>query len=79
MRTNVVLDDALFGAAKRYAKARTKKGVIEEALQTFIRVRDEERRTLSYQQRLQRLAERMEGTRLSESPLALLRKDRART
>lgn len=79
MRTNIVLDDELFGAAKRYAKARTKKGIIEEALQAFIQVRDREQRTLSYQERLQRLSCRLEATRLTQSPLAQLRADRERT
>ena len=36
MRTNIVIDDKLFKEAFRYAKGKTKKEVINEALQKFV-------------------------------------------
>ena len=39
MRTNIVLDDALVEKAFRHSEARTKKGLVDEALRELIRVR----------------------------------------
>ncbi len=78
MRTNLVLDDALLERARRYSRARTKKGVVEEALRTFVEVRSSEERCRSYERRLYALAARLENVRLSEVPSMLLRADRER-
>ena len=78
MRTNVVLNDDLVREAMRYSEARTKRALIEEALQTLIRVREEKRRKESYQARLADLDRRVAGMRLRESSLDLLRQDRQR-
>jgi Arc/MetJ family transcription regulator len=40
MRTNVELDDDLLKKAFRYSKARTKKGLLHEALQELIAARE---------------------------------------
>ena len=76
MRTNIVLNDELLQEAARYAQRSTKKGVIEEALKTFIRVKAEERQKITYEQRLEKLQHKLAGLTLRESPLQLLRKDR---
>ncbi|MGH9366335.1 MAG: type II toxin-antitoxin system VapB family antitoxin [Thermoanaerobaculia bacterium] len=39
MRTNIVLDDALLEEAFRHSGAKTKKGLVHEALRELIRVR----------------------------------------
>lgn len=40
MRTNIDLDDDLLNRAFRYSKAKTKKGLIQEALQELIVARE---------------------------------------
>ncbi|MBI1295087.1 type II toxin-antitoxin system VapB family antitoxin [bacterium] len=42
MRTNIVLDDELIAEAMRQTGITTKKGVIEEALRTLVRLRAQE-------------------------------------
>lgn len=42
MRTNIVLDDELVEEAMRYTGITTKKGVIEEALRTLVRLKAQE-------------------------------------
>jgi len=39
MRTNTVIDDALLSEAMEHSHSRTKRGLIEEVLHTFIRVK----------------------------------------
>lgn len=47
MRTNIVLDDELVARAKELTGMATKRGVVEEALRTLIRLREQEQvRTL---------------------------------
>lgn len=36
MRTNVVLNDELLKEAKKFSKAKTKKGLIDEALREYV-------------------------------------------
>lgn len=79
MRTNIVLDDDLVQEAMRYSRARTKRGLVEEALRTFIEVKDEERRRASYRQRVEQLQSKLGALRLREAPSVLLRADRERT
>jgi Arc/MetJ family transcription regulator len=42
MRTNIVLDDALVAEAMRRTGIKTKRGVVEEALRTLIRLTRQE-------------------------------------
>ncbi|MEZ4640150.1 MAG: type II toxin-antitoxin system VapB family antitoxin [Caldilineaceae bacterium] len=42
MRTNIVLDDELIAEAMRQTGITTKKGVIEEALRTLVRLKAQE-------------------------------------
>lgn len=43
MRTNVVIDDELLAEAMKYTGLSTKKAVIDEALQTLVRLKSQER------------------------------------
>lgn len=78
MRTNIVLNDELVREAQRFARARTKSGLVEEALRTFVEIKAAEQRRQTYRQRLSALQEQLGQLRLRESPAALLRKDRDR-
>lgn len=76
MRTNIVLNDDLVREAMRYARARSKRALVEEALRTFVEVRAAERRRETYRERLRRLDARVRDLHLRESPSAVLRADR---
>jgi Arc/MetJ family transcription regulator len=76
MRTNIVLNDELVREAMCYSKAKTKRGLIEEALSTLVRVHAEERRRATYRDRLMVLEHKLSGLVLRESSLAILRHDR---
>ena len=78
MRTNIELDDELVAEARKYSHARTKRGLVEEALTTFVRVKAEERRRASYADRVREVGARLADLRLRESPTDLLRRDRSR-
>ena len=73
MRTNLVLDDDLMQEAQRYSRARSKRALVEEALQTFVEVKAAERRRESYRERMRKLDVRLQGLRLRESPSEVLR------
>ena len=76
MRTNIDLDDELIREARRYSKAKTKRGLVEDALRTLIRVRSEERRRATYRDRLGALERKLAGLTLHDSPADLVRQDR---
>jgi Arc/MetJ family transcription regulator len=77
-RTNLVLDDRLLGEAMRYSRARTKRGVVEEALRTFVEVKSGEERRSSYEERLAGILARTQALRLRQSAAQLIREDRER-
>jgi Arc/MetJ family transcription regulator len=79
MRTNIVLDDDLVARAMRYSRARTKRGLVEESLREFVRLKEEEERRLTHEERYQRLVQALTPQRLSRSSRELLREDRERT
>jgi Arc/MetJ family transcription regulator len=78
MRTNIVLDDELMREAQRHSKAKTKRALIEDALRTMVRVRAEESRRRSYQDRLLALQNRLAGLTFRDSAADLIRQDRER-
>lgn len=78
MRTNIVLNDELISEAMQFSRARTKRALIEEALETYVAVKAEERRRTTYADRLRGLEAKLEGLRLRERPSELLRADRER-
>jgi Arc/MetJ family transcription regulator len=76
MRTNIVLDDELLREAKRHSKAKTKRALIEDALRTMVRVRAEESRRKSYEDRLLAVQNRLAGLTFRESAADMIRQDR---
>lgn len=78
MRTNVVLNDELLREAMKYAHARTRKALIEEALRVLIETRSEERRSRDYRERAEALDRKLERLVLREPPHRILRSDRSR-
>ena len=76
MRTNIVLDDDLMEEARRYAHARTKKGLIEEALRTFIETRANEERLTTYRAGLSDIRRKTDGLQLGPSARDIIRSDR---
>ena len=78
MRTHMILSDELIREARRFSQARTRTGLIEEALRTFIEVKDAERRRVTYSQRVQELDRKLAGLILREGPESVLRADRER-
>ncbi len=76
MRTNIVLNDDLVREAMRFSQARSKRELVEEALQTFVDVKADEQRRMTYRDRLHNLEVRLKGLRLRQSPSELLRDDR---
>lgn len=79
MRTNVVLNEDLLREAAQYARSKTKTGLIEEALETFVRVKAEERRSQGYEARYRNLQPRLvQLTPMRQSARDVIRNDRAR-
>ena len=76
MRTNIVLNDDLLTEASRYTSVGTKRGIIEEALQTFVRVKSDEARRASYAERVRKIQAEMAHLKFSESAVDLIRRDR---
>ena len=78
MRTNIDLDDGLLSQAQQYSQARTKRALVAEALETFVAVKEAERRRQRYGDRAARLQKALDGLRLRRQPSDVLRRDRAR-
>lgn len=78
MRTNIDLPDELLAEAGRFARGRTKKAIVEEALESFIRTKSAEARRRSYEERLRAIESRTASLSLRQSPADLLRADRDR-
>jgi len=76
MRTNIDLADELLAEAGRYARGRTKKAIVEEALKSFVDSKSAEARRRSYGDRLRALESRTASLSLRRSPAELLRADR---
>jgi Arc/MetJ family transcription regulator len=78
MRTNVVLNDDLVTEAMQYTSARSKRALIEEALQTFVDVKAEERRRRTYGERVRSLQNRLATVKTRSSAIDVVREDRGR-
>jgi Arc/MetJ family transcription regulator len=78
MRTNIDINDELLREALAFSKARTKKDIVEEALETYVRVKTKERKTATYLDRLAELDRKVEGLRLRTPSSDILRDDRNR-
>ena len=78
MRTNIDLDDALLREARKYSDRTTKRALVEEALETFVRIKADARRREAYEKRLGRLQGDLSGLRLRRRPSDILHEDRSR-
>ena len=76
MRTNIDLNDELMSEAGKYSTARTKRGLVEEALETYIIVKAEQKKRQTYRERLDGLRSRTASIRLRSRPHEIVRKDR---
>jgi Arc/MetJ family transcription regulator len=76
MRTNIELNDELLAQARKYSRARTKKRLVEEALETFVTVRAEEARRRTYKERLERVRDLTRNSRRRSDAHEILRRDR---
>ena len=76
MRTNIELNDDLISEARKYSSARTKKALVEEALAAFIALKAEERRRLTYKERLERLRAKTGKLRIRSDTRDIIRKYR---
>jgi len=74
----MILNDELVREARRFSIERTKTGLVEEALRTFIEVKAAEQRRATYTQRVSDLDRKLSGLVLRESPESVLRSDRER-
>ena len=52
MRTNIELDDDLLKQAQAYSRTRSKRALVREALQTYVAVKADEKRRMTYRDRL---------------------------
>jgi Arc/MetJ family transcription regulator len=78
MRTNIVLDDGLVKEAMAYSSARSKRGLVQEALTTYVAVKRDQRKRASYQDRLAEIRRRIGDRRMSIPIEDLVRNDRRR-
>lgn len=76
MRTNIELDDDLVAEAQKYSTAKTKRALVEEALASFIATKLDERRRLTYKDRLGALRSRTRTVRLRSDTREILREQR---
>ncbi|MDP9191913.1 MAG: type II toxin-antitoxin system VapB family antitoxin [Acidobacteriota bacterium] len=78
LRMSIVLDEELLQQAKKYSSASTKRGLVEEALRTFVEVKSSEHRREEYAERLADIHKRTSNVRLQKSSSAILRENRNR-
>ncbi len=78
MRTNIELNEELLKEARRYSKARTKRALVEEALETYITTKAEARKRATYADRVRSMRSQLADLKLRERPVHILREDRAR-
>lgn len=78
MRTNIEVDEDLVEEAMRYSSTHTKRGLMAEALKTFVEVKAAERRRTSYVERLASIRKRTSRLDIRKSVTTILRKDRRR-
>jgi len=73
-----MLNDDLVREARRFSSARTRAGLVKEALRTFIEIKETARRRATYSRRVSDLDRKLSGLVLRESPESVLRADRER-
>jgi Arc/MetJ family transcription regulator len=78
MRTNIELDDDLLAEAAGFASVRGKRAVVREALTLYVATKREERRRITYRERLQRVRAKVASLRIQAEAHELVRRDRER-
>lgn len=76
MRTNIELNDELVDEARKYSHNRSRRALVEEALETYVAVKSEERRRQTYCERLQKVRTATAGIRLRSDTRDIVRRDR---
>lgn len=76
MRTNIEMDDDLLAEAAKYTSTRSKKGLVQEALALYVATKREERRRMTYRERLQKVRAQTERLRGHSDTHSLVRRDR---
>lgn len=76
MRTNIDLDDELLRAARRFSTSHTKRGIVDEALRTFVELKTREEGRLAVRERMEALRGRLAGQRMRPTSAELIRRDR---
>lgn len=76
MRTNIELDDELIAQAQKHSRAKSKRALVEEALACFIATKVEERRRLTYRERLEALRIKTRAVKLRSDTREILRESR---
>ena len=76
MRTNIEMNDELLAEAAKYTSIRSKKGLVQEALSVYVATKREERRRMTYRERLQRVRAQTESLRGHCDAHDLIRRDR---
>lgn len=76
VRTNIELDDDLLAEAAKYTSTRSKKGLVQEALSLYVATKREERRRMTYRERLQKIRAQTERLRVRGESHDLIRQDR---
>jgi Arc/MetJ family transcription regulator len=78
MRTNIVLNDVLVKEAMRYCRAKSKSGLVDEALRTFVELRSKQERLSGYAERLRKVREAVGVKPFRESASDIVKHDRNR-
>lgn len=78
MRTNIELNDELIVEAKEYSRGKSKRAVVEEALITYIAVKKDEQKRLTYRERLEKIRLQTASMRLKSDVRDIIKKDRER-
>ena len=76
MRTNIDLNEDLLSEARKYSRAKTKKALVEEALETYIAVKKENYLRHTYKERMDQLRSKMKSVKLRSDTRDILRQDR---
>ena len=76
MRTNIDLDDGLLAEAFRFSANRSKKELVHEALAAYVAAKQDERRRLSYKERLLKVRAETERLRVRPGAHDIVRHDR---
>lgn len=76
MRTNIDLNDDLMAEAAKYSIAKSKRGIVAEALTEYIAIRAKSKREESYRDRLQQIRNVTAGLRINSRSDDIIRNDR---